>query len=112
MADVLLQPHIAFEGHTADRRGDGLRAGQIEIGDYDFRGPGAVEGFAQRPADAVGASGNNHDLACDLHRYTSDLKGFMPEPDRARRYNDRPRPTARKSARSRSENEAAAMREK
>ena len=104
MADVLLLPHIAFEGRTIDRSGDGFRARQIEIGDHDFCGPGAVKGLAERAADTVGASGHNHDLACDLHRYTNDLKGFKPGPDRARRYNDRPRPTAQKNARSRSEN--------
>src|ERR1700739_940003 len=43
ITDVLLLADIAFECHTIDRSGDRFRAGQIEIGDYDFRGPGAVK---------------------------------------------------------------------
>ena len=45
------------------------RAGEIEIGDDDLGGAGAMKGFAQRPADAVGASGDNHDFARHLHRH-------------------------------------------
>ena len=68
--DVLFLPDIAFERRAIDRGGDGLRIGQIEIGDHDLGGTGAMEGFTQRPADAVGASGDNHDLARHLHRPT------------------------------------------
>ena len=69
VADVLFLPDIAFERRAVDRGGDGFRVGQIEIGDHDLGRAGAMKGFAQRPADAVGAAGDNHDLARHLHRH-------------------------------------------
>ncbi len=51
-----------------NRGGDGLRSRQIEIGDDHFGRAGPMKGFAERPADAVGASGDNHDFAGDMHR--------------------------------------------
>ena len=68
VADVLFLPDIAFERGAVDRGGDGFGARQIEIGDHDLGGTGAMKGLAQRPADAVGAAGDNHDLAGHLHR--------------------------------------------
>jgi len=50
-----------------NRGGDGLRTRQIQIGDDHFGGTGTMKGLAERPADAVGAAGDNHDFAGDLH---------------------------------------------
>ena len=70
VANVFFLPDIAFERRAIDRGGDGFRARQIEIGNHDLGGAGAMKGLAQRAADAVGASGDNHDLAGNLHRHT------------------------------------------
>ena len=48
-------------------RGDGSRAGGIDIGDHDLGGAGAMKGLAQRLADAVAATGDDHDFAGHLH---------------------------------------------
>ena len=61
--DVLFLPDIAFERRAIDRGGDGFGAGEIEIGDHHLGRAGAMKGFAQRPADAVGAAGDDHDFA-------------------------------------------------
>jgi hypothetical protein len=74
VADVFLLSDIAFERGAADRGGDGFRARRIEIGNHDLGGAGAMKGLAQRAADAVGASGDNHDLAGDLHRHAPILE--------------------------------------
>ena len=68
--DILFLADVAFERRAVDRGGDGFRVRQIEIGDHDLGGAGAMKGFAQRLADAVGAAGDNHDLARHLHRAT------------------------------------------
>ena len=68
VADVFFLPDIAFERRAVDRGGDGPRSGRIDIGDDDLGRAGAMKGFAQRPADAVGAAGDNHDFARHLHR--------------------------------------------
>ena len=65
--DVLLLSDIAFEGRSADRSGDGPRAGGIDIDDHDPGGTGAMKRLAQRLADAVAAAGDDDDFACDLH---------------------------------------------
>ena len=110
--DVLFLADIAFERRAIDRGRDRFRAGQIEIGDHDLGRTGAMKGLAERAPDAVGAAGDNHDLAGHLHRRVRLLKRFRPEPDRARRCNGRPRPSARNHARSRSGNAGAARRER
>ena len=68
VADVLLLPDVAFERGAIDRGGDGFGARQIEIGDHHLGRTGAMKGLAQRPADAVGAAGDDHDFAGHLHR--------------------------------------------
>ena len=65
--DVLFLADIAFEGGPADRGGDGARAVGIDIGDDDLGGAGAMKGLAHRLADAVAATGDNHDFAGHLH---------------------------------------------
>ena len=66
--DVVLLPDIAFERGAIDRGRDDPRGRAIDIGDDNLRRAGAMKGFAQRPADAVGAAGDNHGLAAHLHR--------------------------------------------
>jgi len=65
--DILLLSDIAFEGGPADRRGDGSRAIGIDIGDDDRGRACAMERLAHRLADAVAATGDNHDFAGHLH---------------------------------------------
>ena len=80
--DVLLLSDIAFEGRPADRRGDGSRAIGIDIGDHDLGGAGAMKGLAQRLADAVAATGDNHDFARYLHGRSPSLLFLTSEPYR------------------------------
>ena len=65
--DILLLSDIAFEGRPTDRRGDGARAIGIDIGDNDLGCACAMKGLAHRLADAVAATGDNHDFAGHLH---------------------------------------------
>jgi hypothetical protein len=65
--DILLLADIAFEGGPADRRGDLSRAVGIDIGDDDLGRACAMEHLAHRLADAVAATGDNHDFASHLH---------------------------------------------
>jgi hypothetical protein len=74
MDDVFFQTDIAFERRAADRGGDGFGARGIEIGNHDFGRAGAVQGFAERATDAVGAPGDHHHLAGHLHRYIRYLE--------------------------------------
>jgi hypothetical protein len=68
MNDVFLLPDIAFERSTFDRRGNRFRARQVEIGDHHLGRSGTMKGFTKCPSDAVGATGDDHDLAGYLHR--------------------------------------------
>ena len=72
--DVLFLPDIVFDRRAIDRGGDGLRIGEVAIGDSALGGAGAMAGYTQRPADAVGASGDNHNFARDLHRPTTTVR--------------------------------------
>ncbi len=67
VADVFLPADIAFECSAVDRGRDGFGACQIQIDDDHLGRTGAMKGFAERPANAVGAASDNHDLACHLH---------------------------------------------
>src|SRR6185295_2477358 len=78
--DILFLADIAFEGRPADRGGDSPRAVGIDIGDDDPGGAGAMEGLAHRLADAVAATGDNHDFAGYLHRRLSLLSFLTSEP--------------------------------
>ena len=66
--NILLLRDIAFECGTIDRGRYRPRARAVEIGHDDLGGARAVKGLAQGLADAVGAAGDNHDLAGHLHR--------------------------------------------
>ena len=78
--DILLLSDIAFEGRPTDRRGDGSRAIGIDIGDDDLGGACAMKGLAHRLADAVAATGDNHDFARYLHGRLSLLSFLTSEP--------------------------------
>jgi hypothetical protein len=66
--DVFFLRNIAFECRTIKRGRDVARTRDVEIGHDHLGGAGAVKGFAQRPPDAVGATGNDDDFAAHLHR--------------------------------------------
>ncbi len=72
--DVFLLPDIAFERCAIDRGGDRSRSCAIDIGDDHLGGAGAMKDLAERPPDAVGATGDNHDFAGHLHRCIHFLK--------------------------------------
>ena len=67
MEDVLFLRDVAFERRAVDRGRHRPGAVDIEIGDDHLGRAGAMKGLAQRRADAVGAAGDNHDLARHLH---------------------------------------------
>ena len=68
VADIAFLRDIAFERCAIDASRDRLGAGMVEI-DHDHLGcASAMKGFAECAADAIGATGHDHDLAGHLHR--------------------------------------------
>ena len=68
MQDVFFLRDVAFERRAVERGRDRPRGRDIEIGDDHLGSAGAMKSLAQRAADAVGAAGDDDDLAVHLHR--------------------------------------------
>jgi len=65
--DVGLAADVAGERHAIDAGRHLGSAVAVEIGHHHPGGAGAMKCLAQRPADPVGAAGDDDDLARDVH---------------------------------------------
>jgi hypothetical protein len=65
---VLFLRDVAFEGRAIDGAGHVARGVHVKIGDDDLGSTGAMKSLAQRLADPVAATGDNHHFAGHLHR--------------------------------------------
>jgi hypothetical protein len=81
MQDIFLLPDVAFEGGAADRGRDRFGAGVVKIDNHYLGGAGVMKGLAERLADAIAASGHDHDFAGDVHRYRSLILTFFLKPE-------------------------------
>jgi len=67
--NVLFLGHVAFECGAVDIMRNRSRGRAVDIDHHHLGGTRTVKGLAQRLADAIGAAGDNHDLAGHLHRH-------------------------------------------